>query len=95
MGKPDHPARSLYQLQFESRRPNLWTQVDRAEDATHAVIQIRHREFVTDVTFELGDTEESRTKVLNQRRQIERLIELAYERGGHDAKAEVRRALGL
>lgn len=95
MGTPNHPARSLYQLQLESRRPNLWSHVKTPEEATHATIQIRHREFTTGVTFELGETDEQRRKVLDQRRDIERLIELAYERGAQDAKAEVRKALGI
>lgn len=94
MGK-EHPARRHYQMRLERRVQGSWGEAASEADATHAVILIRHREFTTELVFEMGGTERSRRDALYQRSQVERLIELAYERGDEDARADVRRALRI
>jgi hypothetical protein len=90
----EHPARHLYQLQFE-RRDDGWRHVADENEATHAIILIRHGPYQTDLVFEMGETEQSRRNALYRREQVERLIQLGYEAGDRSARAEIRNVLGI
>jgi hypothetical protein len=89
----EHPVRRVYQLRFEERRPGRWGHVEAETEATHAVILIRHREFVTELTFEMGETEQSRRSAIHRRETVERMLALAYDEGDRDARADIRAAL--
>lgn len=95
MAEHEHPARKHYQLQFERRADGVISYPQTPEEATHAIVLIRHRELTSEITFEMGETEKSRRQALHKRHQVERLIQMAYERGDNDARADVRRALGI
>ena len=95
MAGTEHPARELYQLRFESRKPDAWTHPEKVEDATHATILMRHGPYTTEVLLELPSDDVGRRMALHQRSQVERMIELAFEAGERVAKAKIRRALGI
>lgn len=91
----EHPARELYQLRFESRKPECWRHPDNIAEATHATILMRHGPYETEVLMELPEDERERRMVMHRREQIERLIQLAYDAGDRAARADIRRALGV
>lgn len=90
-----HPARNIYKLRFE-QRGEVWRHVEKEKDATHAVILIHHGPYRTELVFDLPEGDErARSIALHRRSQVERMIELAFDRGDASARADIRRALGV
>jgi len=88
----EHPVRSLYQLWFE-RRDVGWRRTSEEAEATHAVIEIRHGAYRTELAFEMTDDPVQRRNALYRREQAERMLQLAFDAGDRSARADIRLAL--
>lgn len=84
----DHPMQGHYLRRLEKREPGFWGQAVPEDEATHAVIGIRHGPYETDLVFKWPEEKYNVAKV-------EAMLALAYERGYEDAQAAVRAALGV
>lgn len=83
----EHAVNKCYYKRFEFRDDSI-RRTASLEEANFVSLEMQYREFRPDVTFNWPD---DRYRV----ERVERLLQLAYDRGYAAAKADIRKALGV